>query len=99
VRSEDADSLRMLSDQLEEQGNDTGAALLRDIADRMESATGPLLLRWPKELGIGELLVRHVEVQPEHGSSLYRILINTEPTGTWTLYATDRPSGRVKYIR
>jgi hypothetical protein len=32
----DAAALRILSDQLEEQGNDPGAALLRDVAGRIE---------------------------------------------------------------
>jgi hypothetical protein len=38
---DDADALRILSDWLEEQGNDPGAALLRDVAGRIERDVRP----------------------------------------------------------
>jgi hypothetical protein len=114
VRSEDADALRMLSDQLEEQGNDPGAALLRDIADRLEATVVPQFVDWPEELGVGELRVKGIEVRVErpirdvsrfdylgmHGPPPgYRFLIEAEPVGVWTIHDVDRPSGRVSYSR
>jgi hypothetical protein len=113
MRLEDADALRMLSDQLEEQGNDTGAALLRDIADRIEARVRPWLLNWPKELGVGELLVHGVEVRAERQSCSgtrfdyighsglpprLRILIEAEPVEVWTMYQVDQPDTRVRYL-
>jgi hypothetical protein len=111
MTSEDADALRILSDQLLEHGLDAGAALLRDIAGRMEARTGPRFVDWPEELGVGELSVKSIEVQDArrirnprqydhlgfHGPLRYRVLIEAEPVGTWTVCDVDKPSGRVTF--
>jgi hypothetical protein len=94
VRSEDAAALRVISDQLEERGDDAGAACLRDVAGRLEamSMAGPLLTHWPKDLGTGMLRVRTVEVQPDRVlPHEYRLLIDAEPVGDGGLYAADDP--------
>jgi hypothetical protein len=94
MRLEDAAALRVISDQLEERGDDAGAARLRDVAGRIEamSMAGPLLTHWPKDLRTGMLRVRTVEVRPDrvlpHG---YRLLIDAEPVGDGGLYAADHP--------
>jgi hypothetical protein len=94
MKLDDAAALRVISDQLEESGDDAGAACLRDIAGRLEAMlmTGPFLTHWPKDLGTGMLLVRTVEVRPDrvlpHG---YRLLIDAEPVGDGGLYAADHP--------
>jgi hypothetical protein len=87
MRSEDAAALRVISDQLEERGDDAGAACLRDVAGRIEMMwmAGPLLTHWPKDLGTGMLRVRTVEVKPD------RLLIDAEPVGDGGLYAADHP--------
>jgi hypothetical protein len=109
----DADALRVLSDRLEELGEDAGAALLRDIAGRLDAKARPRFVDWPEELGVGELLVRSVEVRTErpiHDASRfdylgihgpppkYRFLIEAEPIVVWTVHEVDRPSGRVRYL-
>lgn len=89
----DADALRILSDQLEEHGLDAGAALLRDVAGRLERCVrlvGPVVARFS-----GELLVRSIrwnrgDLQHvrfcEHavaGLTHYTASIEAEPVGTW----------------
>jgi hypothetical protein len=94
VRSDDAIALRVISDQLEERGDDAGAACLRDVAGRIEamSMAGPLLTHWPKDLGTGMLRVRTVEVKPDRvPPHEYRLLIDAEPVGDGGLYAADDP--------
>jgi hypothetical protein len=107
VRSEDAAALRVISDQLEERGDDAGAACLRDIAGRMESTAKPWFIDWPEELGVGELAVRSVEVREVRNragfyepSHLWQLLIEAEPIGVWTMHVdeVDKPSGRVTYV-
>jgi hypothetical protein len=108
VRSEDADALRILSDQLEEHGLDPGAALLRDVADRIEATAKPWFVDWPEELGVGELLVRSVEVREVRNragfyepSHFWQLLIEAKPTGVWTMHLDqiDGRSSRVRYVR
>jgi hypothetical protein len=94
MKSEDAAALRVISDQLEERGDDAGAACLRDVAGRLEamSMAGPLLTHWPKDLGTGMLRVRTVEVKPDRVQPHeYRLLIDAEPVGDGGLYAADDP--------
>jgi hypothetical protein len=108
MRPKDADALRILSDQLLEHGLDPGAALLRDVADRIEATAKPWFVDWPKELGVGELAVRHVEVREMRNragfyepSPQWRLLIEAELIGVWTMHVheVDRPGGRVTYRR
>jgi hypothetical protein len=104
----DANALRVLSDRLEELGEDAGAALLREIAGRIEATAKPWFVDWPKELGVGELLVRSVEVREVRDragfydpSHLWQLLIEAEPVGVWTMHLdqVDGPDSRVRYIR
>jgi hypothetical protein len=101
MRPDDADALRMLSDQLEERGDDPGAALLRDVADRLEAMTEPRLIDWPRYLGVGEMRVFGVEVNTrilrDHGQ--YQWLIDAEPVGKWVVNEVDQPDRRVSYRR
>jgi hypothetical protein len=114
VRSEDAAALRVISDQLEERGDDAGAACLRDIAGRMESTAKPWFIDWPEELGVGELRITGVEVRVDQPirdaarydylgylgpSPQYRLLIEAEPIGVWIVRQVDKPDGRVSYLR
>jgi hypothetical protein len=98
MRSEDAAALRVISDQLEERGDDAGAACLRDIAGWIEATAKPWFVDWPKELGVGELVVRNVKVRCEP-SHRWQLLIEAEPVGVWTMRDVDRPDGRVIYLR
>jgi hypothetical protein len=105
MRSEDAVALRVISDQLEERGDDAGAACLRDVAGRLEATAEPRFVDWPEELGVGELAVKSVEVREVRNragfyepSPRYRLLIGAEPVGVWTMRQVDRPDGRVIYL-
>jgi hypothetical protein len=99
MRSEDAAALRVLSDQLEESGDDAGAACLRDVAGRIETTAEPRFIDWPRYLGVGEMRVFGVEVNTrtlrDHGR--YRWLIDAEPVGEWIVNDVDQPDRRVTY--
>jgi hypothetical protein len=110
MKSDDAAALRVISDQLEERGDDAGAAYLRDVAGRLEATAKPRFVDWPEGLGVGDLKIDRVEIIDKYPNfdrfrydyqglheppHRYRFLILVDPVGAWTTTGAGKPRVRV----